>query len=71
VFFIKAGGKYSDCPLKGCHCNCEACTEKVHGRLKAALTETMEMLLLLLMILQNSTLLSGCKYIPIHSLMVM
>jgi hypothetical protein len=51
VFFIKAGGKYNDCPLKGCHSNCETCTEKVHGRLKTVLTETMEMLLPLLIIL--------------------
>ena len=66
VFFIKAGGKYNDCPLKGCHCVCEACTEKVHGRLKTMLTETMEKLFPLLMILQNRTLLSGCRYIYSH-----
>ena len=54
MFFIKAGGIYSDCPLKGCHCHCEACIEKVLGRLKALLPETTEILLPLLMILQNN-----------------
>lgn len=57
VFFLnKAGGKYSDWPWKGYRCSCVACTEKVHERLRAVLTETMEMLLPLLMILHNRTL---------------
>jgi hypothetical protein len=60
VLFIKEAGKYSGCPL-----NFVACTEKVHGRLKAMLTVP------LVMILQNRTLLTGCRYIPIRSLVIM